>query len=502
MSHLRNSRRVLSGQRGVTGLETAIILIAFVVVASVFAFTVLSTGIFSAERGKETIHAGLRGARSSLELKGSVVAEGVTEKTLSSGDSAWSSTGAATSTVTADTTDKKDGTASADIVISVTSTTGLVAYKDLDATVDISKIDSINLWVKASGMAAKTTLSTADSAWTALTNVTSTADTSDKKEGTASADLFIGASFATGTAAYENLASAADFTSIDTVTLWVKSTVVTSLGDIEIILDDSPACGTALENIDIPALAADTWTQVSLTITDNTDMSAIACVGLNVVTDNGAQTVNLDDIYGAAQTTATGDLELVVDNTAGCGSSLENIDIPSITTGDWTRVTLAIADNSDMTAVKCVGLNVATDNGTYTVNLDNIVGQGQATALLITLTNTLEGEPIDLKEPGDSDANGVADSDSTHSLILTYSDKNQVVMDVYWTQTFLGKNDSDNLLEAGEKVELNVRLTGLSNSFPVLGDTKFDLEIRPESGGTVVIERTMPDIIDVVMNLN
>ena len=49
---------------------------------------------------------------------------------------------------------------------------------------------------------------------------------------------------------------------------------------------------------------------------------------------------------------------------------------------------------------------------------------------------------------------------------------------------------------------MNVRFTGLSNSFPVLGDTRFDLEIRPESGGTVVIERTMPDIIDVVMNLN
>ena len=73
---------------------------------------------------------------------------------------------------------------------------------------------------------------------------------------------------------------------------------------------------------------------------------------------------------------------------------------------------------------------------------------------------------------------------------------------MYWTQTFVGSNDGDNLLEAGEKVELNVRLTGLSNSFPVVGDTKFDMELRPESGGTVVVERTMPDIIDAVMNLN
>ena len=45
-------------QKGITGLETAIILIAFVVVASVFAFTVLSTGIFASERSKETVSGG------------------------------------------------------------------------------------------------------------------------------------------------------------------------------------------------------------------------------------------------------------------------------------------------------------------------------------------------------------------------------------------------------------------------------------------------------------
>jgi flagellin FlaB len=61
-------------QRGITGLETAIILIAFVVVASVFAFTVLSTGIFSSERSKETVFAGLDEVRSSLQPRGSVIA--------------------------------------------------------------------------------------------------------------------------------------------------------------------------------------------------------------------------------------------------------------------------------------------------------------------------------------------------------------------------------------------------------------------------------------------
>ena len=61
-------------EKGITGLETAIILIAFVVVASVFAFTVLSTGVFASERSKETVFAGLEEAKSSIEPRGSVIA--------------------------------------------------------------------------------------------------------------------------------------------------------------------------------------------------------------------------------------------------------------------------------------------------------------------------------------------------------------------------------------------------------------------------------------------
>jgi flagellin FlaB len=60
---------------GITGLETAIILIAFVVVAAVFAFVVLSTGLFSSERGKEAVYAGLSKTRGTMELTGGVIAD-------------------------------------------------------------------------------------------------------------------------------------------------------------------------------------------------------------------------------------------------------------------------------------------------------------------------------------------------------------------------------------------------------------------------------------------
>jgi flagellin FlaB len=62
------------GQRGITGLETAIVLIAFVVVASVVAFTILTSGLFAAERSDEAVTAGLKEVQGSLEPKGSAIA--------------------------------------------------------------------------------------------------------------------------------------------------------------------------------------------------------------------------------------------------------------------------------------------------------------------------------------------------------------------------------------------------------------------------------------------
>ncbi len=69
-------RKLLKDESGITALETAIILIAFVVVAAVFAFTVLSAGTFTTQRSQEAVYAGLSEVRGSLELRGSVIASG------------------------------------------------------------------------------------------------------------------------------------------------------------------------------------------------------------------------------------------------------------------------------------------------------------------------------------------------------------------------------------------------------------------------------------------
>ncbi|KAB2856818.1 MAG: flagellin, partial [Anaerolineae bacterium] len=59
----------MKNERGQSALETAIILIAFVVVASVFAFAILCSGSKSTEKGQSAINAGLEGVQSSMTVK-------------------------------------------------------------------------------------------------------------------------------------------------------------------------------------------------------------------------------------------------------------------------------------------------------------------------------------------------------------------------------------------------------------------------------------------------
>jgi len=68
MNDARRKRKAL------TGLETAIILIAFVVVAAAFAFAVLNMGFFTTQKSSEVMQAGLEETLSSVEIAGSVIA--------------------------------------------------------------------------------------------------------------------------------------------------------------------------------------------------------------------------------------------------------------------------------------------------------------------------------------------------------------------------------------------------------------------------------------------
>ena len=78
MSSLSSS----DAEAGFTGLEAAIVLIAFVVVASIFSYTVLAAGFHFSGESQSVIHQGIQQAGSSctwLELSTASVLSGITK---------------------------------------------------------------------------------------------------------------------------------------------------------------------------------------------------------------------------------------------------------------------------------------------------------------------------------------------------------------------------------------------------------------------------------------
>jgi len=67
-------RKIHRREEGVTGLETAIVLIAFVMVASTLAYVVVSAGLYSSQRFKQAYNTALE-TMSVINLKGDVIAK-------------------------------------------------------------------------------------------------------------------------------------------------------------------------------------------------------------------------------------------------------------------------------------------------------------------------------------------------------------------------------------------------------------------------------------------
>jgi len=81
----------LKNEDAFTGLEAAIVLIAFIVVAAVFSYVMLGAGFFATQEAQRTVHTGSQQASSSLEIIGNVYGRtgNVTENTTHQGCIEW-----------------------------------------------------------------------------------------------------------------------------------------------------------------------------------------------------------------------------------------------------------------------------------------------------------------------------------------------------------------------------------------------------------------------------
>jgi hypothetical protein len=346
------AKRVSRPQRGATGLEAAIIMVAFAGTAAIFAYVVLSTGMFASIKSHEAATAGLDQVSSSLDLVGDVKADGVVATTVSS--------------------------------------------------------------VEGAG------------GWTASPNVTAATETSDYKLGSGGLKLTVAGAFTTGLVAYENLGATVDLSGHFSVGLWVKATGTIDANALRLVIDDSAGCGSPEETLNIPALTADSWLRHRINVSDAIALSAIACVGISAASDPGAVTLYVDHIEGPAE----------------------------------------------------------------------------VQSIHVAMENAIPTHGIALVTTADSDSDGVLSDEATktHFLIITYMSDDTVVRDLAWTTSELGLGDGDNTLEAGETFILNIDLRAVD---PVpTTRSLITLDIASNSDGSIVLEKVVPPQITPSMVLH
>lgn len=135
-----------------------------------------------------------------------------------------------------------------------------------------------------------------DAVWDELvgTGVTASLDTSFYKEGSGSLKLVVAAGAAAGILATEDI-TALDISDCDEVTAWFYSTVAHAAGGLQILLAPDAQCATPAESLAVPAIVANTWTHVVISLANPQSDSAIISVGIKMITDQ-TFTLWVDDI--------------------------------------------------------------------------------------------------------------------------------------------------------------------------------------------------------------
>ncbi len=126
-------------------------------------------------------------------------------------------------------------------------------------------------------------------------DVTLSTESTIKKEGTGSEKLIVASGAGVELLAYHNISSK-DISAYKNVGFWLYSTVALASGDLQFLIDNTNACASPLETLDIPAIAASTWTYVNLTPVTPASLTAVLSFGIKQAVDKGAMTLYVDDV--------------------------------------------------------------------------------------------------------------------------------------------------------------------------------------------------------------
>lgn len=142
--------------------------------------------------------------------------------------------------------------------------------------------------------ALNTLITDCDSAWTASANITTAADSSTYRTGTASASITPAGAFTTGLMAYFALGGAQDYSAYQGITFWVR-VLAAAASAFSIRLCSDAAGVTAVDTLLLPAISADRWTPIYINKGSALGAS-IQSIALYAEVDPGTAVIRLDNI--------------------------------------------------------------------------------------------------------------------------------------------------------------------------------------------------------------
>ena len=121
------------------------------------------------------------------------------------------------------------------------------------------------------------------------------------------------------------------------------------------------------------------------------------------------------------------------------------------------------------------------------------------TSIIFSLRNAISGTSIDL-----TPCNGT--SSATNKCVISLMTSKDYISNIKWTMQSIGPNNSNNLLEQGEQFEITINLTDLGDnkslSENISANDQFTLQVKPSTGATVSLQRTLPSSIGAIMDLD
>lgn len=155
-----------------------------------------------------------------------------------------------------------------------------------------------------------------EDAWDELVDVdvVSSSEITIKKAGNASAKLAVGVGVAAGDILATEAITSTDISGASFIRFWIRSSVATAVGDLVLLLDETAQCVSPSETIDIPALVADEWKEVTVALTAAAvDLDAIISVGIKCIVDIGAHDLYIDNIQAILSPGVTPNFKTTID---------------------------------------------------------------------------------------------------------------------------------------------------------------------------------------------